>query len=346
MTDDIVITFTGIVLTDVAASDISVTAMGEMYTEDANEVKDYANAVAVDTTSGTPSVDVTDEAVTFSFDLGENDGVRLTEPVVVKIKDIDDPAAAPKTMATATNAKASVKVGEAVAEESDEVGTGVVLTTNTETGGAVADVRVEVASGAPTDIGDQVTIDMGSFGLPDRIDEDDVSLRSLLDTGTQERIGTPDLVDISGSKVTLTVPDMDPDGDEEDGLNARYKVVFTKDAGVTIPTAAGDYSVSWDNPNGDTINSNTKTVATTMTPAPKSGGRNTDITLKGPGVGQRHHRIYHVANVGEDKEKERSLKTLPPQRTPSTPPSTRQRRSRPATTPSGPRDRTATRKLT
>ena len=174
------------------------------------------------------------------------------------------------------------------------------LTTNTPTGGATTQVIVEVASGEMTAIGDQVTIDMKKFGLPGSIDADDVSLRGLSEAGLQEQIGTPDLVDISKSEVTLTVPDMDPADDKEVGLNARYRVVFTKDAGVTIPTAAGNYKVSWISPAGDEKESNPITVDTELSVSPVKGERDTEITLKGTAWADGATSIYWVDD-GDDK---------------------------------------------
>ena len=188
-------------------------------------------------------------------------------------------------------------------DETGEVGVGVTLDTNTETLGANARVIVEVATGDGEALTagslEEVVIDMGKFGLPSSIDEDDVSLRGLSNATPPAETGrgTPASVTISGSKVTITVDDMDQGEDSPtfQGLSQHFRVIFSTGAGITIPAIAGDYAVkavqvtntsAMDTEFGDDgVASNTIRVDESLSIKPDKGATGTEVTVTGKGFG-------------------------------------------------------------
>ena len=211
------------------------------------------------------------------------------------------------TPTTAANARAAVAVGAnivAASEMSDEVGVGVTVDTDTASPGAVARIIVEVGAGegAAVDAGtlEEIVIDMGKFGLPATIDEDDVSLRGLDLAGTgQTGRGTPDNVNISGTKVTITVDDMNQaeDSPSFEGLSPHFRIIFSKGAAITIPAIAGSYSVKivqvTDEDAADTkygestdgVASNALVVKESLSIKPDKGSTGTEVTVTGKGFG-------------------------------------------------------------
>ena len=187
------------------------------------------------------------------------------------------------------------------------------LDTNTESPGANARVIVEIATGPGLALNtdeptlEEVVIDMGKFGLPATIDEADVSLRGLnaADLIAETGRGTPASVSISGSKVTITVDDMDQRVDSVgataaagfQGLSPHFRVIFSTGAGVTIPAIASDYAVKivqvtnteagdtkYDADNGG-VASNAITVAESLSIKPDKGSTGTEVTVTGKGFG-------------------------------------------------------------
>ena len=195
-------------------------ASGDLVDADGDEVEtalDYAytgieseNKVTVTISPISPSADVTNGLGTSA--------AAMAAYVSVTVKVADD-TNEPDDVGTALD---DYSLGE-----SNKVGVGVVLDTDTTSAAAGSFVSVEVgtgdpgvyvpATGFPNDIdsGDRITVDMGTFGLPDSIGTDDVSIRGLDSSGDQEQRGEPESVRISGSQVTLIVPDMN--GEEAGG---------------------------------------------------------------------------------------------------------------------------------
>ncbi len=205
-----------------------------------------------------------------------------------------------KTSQTVENVKASIVIdvdgsgGDAAASaiESNEVDTGVVLTADPETPGSAAYVTVEVASanGAADEdagtliVGTRLAFDMGSFGVPSSIDPDDVTINGLDADGNQIQVATAAAVVVSGKKVTVRVPDMDPETNPPDELSAHYEIVFVQAAGISVPSTAGSYSIKATIPNGTTeIESNDITVGKSLSLDKKSGATGTMVTVTGKG---------------------------------------------------------------
>ncbi len=180
--------------------------------------------------------------------------------ITVVIADIKTGSTPDTAMATVTvtddinneEADASGQVNPDVTAKTNAVNIGVVLSTNTTSPGATARVIVEVATGNGQTLADgdleEIVIDMGKFGLPSTIDEDDVSLRGLAaDRGDETGRGAPESISIFESKVTITVDDMDQRVDAINaaaaagfqGLSPHFRVIFSTGSRGNHPVESG-----------------------------------------------------------------------------------------------------------
>ena len=251
--------------------------------------------IPADTDTNTPAVDHDGDTDTDDLQQGLAAG-RIT----ITLKGLTNP-----DVAIDATAKVTTDVDGTDTEEgpddrgtSNAVGTGVVLSTSTAAPGAAARVTIEVGTGNGEDVGSAdsdveiIVIDMGAFGLPSSIDEDDVTVRGINAAGAETGRLAPASVNIAGSKITITVDDMnqpvDPDGFQ--GVSPHFRIVFNSGAGVTIPMTAGSYSVKivevTDEEGVTTdfdVRSNGITVAKSLTISPVKGASGTAVTVTGEG---------------------------------------------------------------
>ena len=188
--------------------------------------------------------------------------------------------------------------GEAVAA-ADQITIGltsvVELDTSTDSAGAAARVVVKANTVAAIEIGDEIKIGLGGFGVPPTIGDDDVLIRD--GTGAAIRTAAPADVSVSKTTITLLVPDMDLAEATSAGIGAgEFTIIFQQDAGITIPTASGRY---WATVNGIPDNISTKaempagtvapstpnllTVSRSLSLSPTTGARGKEVTATGKG---------------------------------------------------------------
>ena len=116
--------------------------------------------------------------------------------------------------------------------------------------GATRQIVVMFEDSVARRVGTTISITLPSFGIPGTINADSVTIS---DVGSDLTANPRDIV-ISGDTITLEVPDMGSvDGDQ--GVVARDAITvrFQAAAGVTLPTAAGIYSVTVDDAAGETV---------------------------------------------------------------------------------------------
>lgn len=98
---------------------------------------------------------------------------------------------------------------------------------------------------------------------------------------------TPDDVSISGEKITISVPDMNPENDRGDNINAGdfVRVVIRQGAGVSNPSEGGDYPavITTNVSGGITQTSDEENVPRLVTLNEEDGGRGTVVTATGKG---------------------------------------------------------------
>ena len=105
-----------------------------------------------------------------------------------------------------------------------------------------AAVQITISAEAAADIipDQQIEVDLSAFSVPSTIADSGISISS------EKFRGTPDNVTVSGKKVTLTVPNVKANGDEQmDPVSGNYSIRIKQSAGVTNPAAGGVKTVKW-----------------------------------------------------------------------------------------------------
>ena len=119
-----------------------------------------------------------------------------------------------------------------------------------------AAVRIEIDTTATAEVsqGEDISIKLGSFDLPDTISESHVLFSDGGDAATTSYTGNPSEARVSGSDtIILTVPVTLPSGfPNPNPVTGPYKIVIKQSAGITNPTAGGEYTVEVDD--ADNVN--------------------------------------------------------------------------------------------
>jgi hypothetical protein len=291
------------------------------------------------TPSGTSDADTAAELQTTTFvitftdaditDTGDDgadiDDFPAWEPITIRLTPVD----------TVQPAKARMIRASVDGEYSPWVGWGVQLQVHPVTPGAKTLTKIKVMAGpaafnaegeaitgaeAPDriSVGDTLSIDMGSFGVPSSIDADDVLIRGLDADGDEAQLAKAAAVGVSGKRIDITVPDMGTDPGLQH-LSAFYEVIFTLDAGITVPAVAGSHSVvatlPLDDPSTDRlppyyapyVESNAVVVGRGLLvngQSKSSGATGTDVTVTGVALATGTARLYTQAfNDADNNDK-------------------------------------------
>ena len=166
----------------------------------------------------------------------------------------------------APKAGADVSIGGSVTTTPDEPGPGAAI-------GMELTFRLDASATAF----DEITISLEDFGLPASIAERSVSVRV---GASGDAAGA---VDVDGDNIVVELPDLNGD-DAELGIDAGsdITIVIRKNAGITAPTAAGEYMVKVAyNDQTPAVELGTVNISRTVTVDPEKGGSGTEITVTG-----------------------------------------------------------------
>ena len=87
---------------------------------------------------------------------------------------------------------------------------------------------------------EQIEVDLSGFSVPATIADSDISISS------EGFRGNPSNVVVSGSKVTMTVPNVKANGDDQrESVRGDYTIRIKQSAGVTNAASGGSKTVSW-----------------------------------------------------------------------------------------------------
>ena len=138
--------------------------------------------------------------------------------------------------------------------------------------------------------GDEIKINLASFGLPSSIDEADVTI----DDGNST--ANPREVSVSGSNITLLLGKFDADKPNNDAANiidsmdSEIEITIRDRAGIMTPSKAGTYTVKVDADDASDTEGYDLDGENMMVPiirsisvSPKSAIRGTEITITGKG---------------------------------------------------------------
>ena len=155
--------------------------------------------------------------------------------------------------------------------------------------------------------GDDVVIEMKSFQIPTTIDADAVSLKDTANTANAADVS------VSGSKITVEVPDMNGDAGATPGLAATAVTIRLRSrAGVMNPNLAGEnyqITVMHDEQEDPLYKQNPGPINATLKVAPESGVEGAELTVSGVGYSKGTATIYIVA--GDDVPAAGSADTTP-----------------------------------
>ena len=106
--------------------------------------------------------------------------------------------------------------------------------------GAAVQITIEDMAAMAIMPDEQIQIDLSAFSVPETIADSDISISS------EGYRGTPSNVTVSGSMVTLTVPNVKANGDDQDApVMGDYTIRIKQSAGVMNAASGGSKTVEW-----------------------------------------------------------------------------------------------------
>ena len=195
------------------------------------------------------------------------------------------------------------KAGAAINDGEDDTKT--VTTSPTEPGpGDGIGITLVFEIDADAIIFDEITISLEDFGVPNSIEERSVSVRQ--GTGTSLTGAAAASVDVDGSDVTIELPDIDGDTATGLGINANtdITIVIRKNAGITAPTAPGEYAVTVAHGDTDAVELGKVTISRALTTDPTKGGSGTEIAVSGKALANGTGSLYTETLDKPDHDKD------------------------------------------
>jgi hypothetical protein len=123
---------------------------------------------------------------------------------------------------------------------------------------------------------DEITISLEDFGVPATIAERSISVR------VGDSAGAAAAVDVSGDNIVVELPDLN---DDIAGLGidvgAVISIIIRKNAGITVPSTAGDYPVTVAYNDDDAVELGKVEIDATLSVDPEEGGSGTEVTVSG-----------------------------------------------------------------
>ena len=119
-----------------------------------------------------------------------------------------------------------------------EPGTGIEL--NTYEPGAAVQITITDSADPAILPDEQIEMDLSGFSVPATIADSDISISS------EGYRGNPSNVVVNGSTVTMTVPNVKANGDDQrESVRGDYTIRIKQSAGVTNAASGGEKTVSW-----------------------------------------------------------------------------------------------------
>ena len=147
---------------------------------------------------------------------------------------------------------------------------------SSQTPGAAVQITIEdmAASDDPIMPSEDITVDLSGFSVPDTIADSSVTISS----GGYN--GNPSDVVVTGSKITMTVPNVRANGDpQEMPISGGYTIRIKQSAGVTNASSGGEKTVKWQENAPDGREREAKvTINRVISLSKTSGTRGTMIT--------------------------------------------------------------------
>ena len=119
-----------------------------------------------------------------------------------------------------------------------EPGTGITL--SSQEPGAAVQITINASTATAIMPNQDITVDLSAFSVPSTIAD------SAIDISSDGFDGNPSNVVVSGSKVTMTVPNVKANGaDQTENVVGSYAIRIKQSAGVTNAASGGEKTVKW-----------------------------------------------------------------------------------------------------
>ena len=156
-----------------------------------------------------------------------------------------------------------------------ETGTGIKL--SSQYPGAVVQITIEASAAVAIEPNQDITVNLSAFRVPSTIAD------SAIDISSDGFDGNPSNVVVNGNKVTMTVPNVKANGDDQnESVMGNYTIRIKQSAGVENAASGGEKTVRWveNAPNTDAAaNKEAKvTIQRVIRLSRNSGTRGTMIT--------------------------------------------------------------------
>ena len=148
------------------------------------------------------------------------------------------------------------------------------ITLSSQTPGAAVQITIKDTAAAAIMPNHDIQVDLSAFSVPATISDNAVDIASA---GYN---GNPSNVVVSGKKVTMTVPNVKANGDDQtEAVMGAYSIRIKQSAGVTNAASGGSKTVKWqeDAPDGAKKEANTS-INRVVSLSKTSGTRGTMIT--------------------------------------------------------------------
>ena len=172
---------------------------------------------------------------------------------------------------------------------------------------ATAGVKVQVKAALSAQVGNEIVLNLKSFGIPETIATTNV----LLNDG--ENIANPTDVDVDGDNVVIVFGKFDNDALNNEDVNVlaatdgvpdeTLTVTLTSRAGITNPEKAGNYWITVDSKDahdddGDAVDARRRvTIVRSLAISPKSAGKGTEVTVTGKGFANGSVSVFRDMNT-------------------------------------------------
>ena len=191
------------------------------------------------------------------------------------------------------------------------------LTPKTSSDTPGAPIRLDIKAYADNDIrqGEDITVELKGFGVPSSVSESAVLITALDESAASIElaannpgpyVGAPDVVTVSGDKITISLASRYQNGNSagDIGADSIYTVTFKQSAGITNPTTRGTKGITLKD--RDTEDGyGTIVIKSKVTLSADFGPRGTDITVTAKGIGKGGATVYliqgHCADEGLDR---------------------------------------------
>ena len=212
----------------------------------------------------------------------DGDNVGMGD-VTVTITDLTNP-----DMVGTLNRAIIVRQGEFAAVAADFSLQGAEISTDSPG----ADVRVEISTWAGATIpgGDDITVTLEDFGIPDTIDESDVIIQT-------DRNTNPSDVSVDGDDITLSLPTTIGDTIAQYNVDGAYSIVFKQGAGLTNPTSGGAKDITVSDMDADDHEMSVN-IEQSVSVDPSFVVRGDEATVTAKGLGDGTATVHHGSKDG------------------------------------------------